>query len=236
MKKRTNHILLGALAVALVVVIGTILTARSILAQAVENVETIELSGTRIEREYAVEDFSRLAITGGWRVSISRGATQTLSISGDSALVNDVTVAVSDGLLSISSEGAAPAFDGGLSAEITVASLESLETIGGSDVRLRSLNQEELRIRNHGASNVQAEGLVVRRLRLESEGAGNFDFTDARVHSAEVVMEGAGNVEVTMDGGELTGRISGLGNVEYGGSVARESIRVDGVGSVERRD
>jgi hypothetical protein len=236
MKKRTNHILLGALAVALVLIIGTVFTARGILAQAVRDAETIELSGTRVEREYTVEAFSELAVSGGWRVDINQGSDRALRISGDSALVDGVSVEVTGGVLSISSEGAAPAFNGGLSAVITLPSLERIETTGSSDVRLRGFRQEEMRVRNHGASNVAAEGLVIGQLFLGSEGAGNFDFSASQVRSAEVMLEGAGNVELTMDGGALTGRISGLGNVEYGGTVAEESIRVDGLGSVERRE
>ncbi len=40
------------------------------------------------------------------------------------------------------------------------------------------------------------------------------------------------------DGGpavELTGRIEGVGSLRYAGPVSREDVRLDGLGSVERR-
>lgn len=61
----------------------------------------------------------------------------------------------------------------------------------------------------------------------------------ARIHIGSIIgsgnNDGAGNVDLTMDGGELFGRIGGVGSVTYAGEVSSESVRFDGLGSVERR-
>lgn len=235
MKKRTNTILLAGVIAALLVVTGTVFFARSLLADVFERSESIELSGERVERTYNVDAFSEVAVSGGWRLTISEGTGHSLRITGDSVLVDGASVEVEGRTLVLRAEGIAAPFEGGLQAEIQLPRLEAIRATGGSDILLRDVSAEELSITNSGASNVRAEGGTVRHLEVDSEGAANVEFSSAEVHSANILLEGAGNVELTMTGGELTGRIGGVGNVEYAGTVARETIRIDGLGSVERR-
>lgn len=236
MKKRTNTILLVGVIAALLVITGTVFLARSLLADVFEGVESIELSGERVERTYDVDGFSEVAVSGGWRLTVSEGPGHTLRVTGDSVLVDGASIEVEGRTLVLRAEGVAAPFNGGLRAELQLPRLEAVRATGGSDILLRGVTAEGLSITNSGASNVRAEGGRVRHLEVESEGAVNIQFSSAEVYSANIVLEGAGNVELAMTGGELTGRISGVGNVEYSGTVTQESIRIDGLGSVERRE
>ncbi len=236
MKKRTNTILIGAVVAALLFITVAVVSAKSILAEAFKEVESVELSGEEVERSFAVGDFSGVSVSGGWRLTISEGPSHSLRIAGDSVLVETATVDVEGDALVLRAEGVAPPFSGGLRADVQVPRLTTVRSTGGSDILLRNVTAEELSITNSGASSLRAEGGTIRRLEVDSEGAANIEFSSAEVYEADIVLEGAGNVELSMTGGELTGRISGVGNVEYSGTVRREAIRIDGVGSVERRE
>ncbi|NNK84365.1 MAG: hypothetical protein HKO91_02280, partial [Desulfobacterales bacterium] len=43
-------------------------------------------------------------------------------------------------------------------------------------------------------------------------------------------------IELSMAGGELTGKLKGTGEVIYNGEVSKESIRTDGTGKVRREN
>lgn len=235
MKKKTNTILLAIVVTALLLITGAVVSARSILADVLKGVESIELSGELVERSYAIGEFAGVSVFGGWRLTISEGPGYSVRIAGDSVLVETATVEVDGDTLVLRAEGVAPPFNGGLRAQVQLPRLEAVRSTGGSDILLRNVAAEELSITNSGAGSVRAEGVTVRRLRVDSQGAANIEFSSAEVYDAEILLEGAGNVELTMTGGELTGRISGVGNIEYTGTVSREAVRIEGLGSVERR-
>jgi len=67
---------------------------------------------------------------------------------------------------------------------------------------------------------------------LDSSGASEVDFEDVTVTTATIDMSGAANLILTMDGGDLTGDISGAGNIKYYGTVATQDIDTSGAANV----
>jgi hypothetical protein len=238
--KQTTKVVLAIIGALVLAVVGLGVYARvtvgNLLADAGEAGERVELSGTRIERSFDVEEFEEIEVSGGWEVSVREGSSFDVLIETDEALFDLLSVERRGETLRIGSEQKWYWDEKArLRATITMPSVSALRVAGGADVDLDGFTGELLAIGISGAADVTADDSVWDRLEVQVSGAANVDFADSRVTDAEVRLDGAGNVELTMAGGELTGRIGGVGSITYGGEVARESVDIGGVGSVERR-
>lgn len=237
--KQTTKILLaitGALALAVVLLtVWARLSVGGILESGRSDEEAVELSGSRVERSFEVGSFSRIEVKGGWEVDVRAGNPAAVSVTADEALMDELTVEASGGTLTLGSESWNFGRDARLSAEITVPSLDAVSVSGGVDGTISGFSGSSLALDISGAADIDGTDNSYERLNVTVEGAADVDFADSRAVNAEVRLDGAGNIELTMAGGELTGRIGGVGSVTYGGEVSREAVAVEGVGSVERR-
>lgn len=238
--KQTTKIVLAIIGVLVVAVVGLAVYARvtldSLLTDADGAGERVELSGTRIERSFDVADFEQIEVRGGWQVAVREGADFDVRIETDEALLELVSVERTGDTLEIGSQRKWYwNEDARLRATVTMPTLSALRVAGGADVDIAGFSGGALALGISGAADVTAADAAWDRLAVQVSGAANVDFTAGRVTDAEVRLDGAGNVELTMGGGELTGRIAGVGSITYGGEVSRESVDIDGLGSVERR-
>lgn len=231
--KTSNRILLLGLAAILVLITGTVVTARVTLNRIAEQVGEIELSGNIIEREYGITGFHSLRIDGAWRVTVTEGGEYAVTVRGDRAVVDLMTVDLSGSELVFGTRQGAAVISKDLEANVTMPSLEALRVRGGTDMRIRGFDLERLALRSEGAARIDADGLSVRELKIISAGAADIELGNARVRSANVNMEGASNVRLHMTGGSLTGRLQGVGILKYSGTIESESVIVEGIGSVE---
>ena len=74
----------------------------------------------------------------------------------------------------------------------------------------------------------------VENLDLSSEGACNIDLEKASITNALVNLRGASNASINMNGGSLSGKIEGVGNLSYSGTVSSETVKTDGLAKVEK--
>jgi hypothetical protein len=59
------------------------------------------------------------------------------------------------------------------------------------------------------------------------------DLSDLPTMQTDLNCEGVFNIDLSMAGGELSGRVKGTGKVRYGGKVSRETILREGPCKVE---
>ena len=236
--KGTTKIVLGIVGALVIIVIALAIGARvvvdSILSSGGED-DAIELSGNRIERSFDLRDFTEIEVTGGWQIAVTQGDSYGVTVTADEALMEHIIVEREGDALRVGADRWRWSNEGRLRLEVTTPQLSRINVDGGADVRLSGLRTDSLRIDIDGAGNITATDTQVERLEIEVDGAANVDFVESAVVNADIRMSGAGNVEITMAGGELAGRIEGVGSVTYGGEVSRRTIRVVGLGSVERR-
>ena len=236
--KGTTKIVLGIIGALVIIVIALAIGARVVVDNMLSSSgegDAIELSGNRIERSFDLQDFSAIEVTGGWQIMVTEGDSYEVTVSADEALMEHLIVERQGDALRVGADRWRWSSEGRLRLEVTTPRLSRIDVDGGADVRLSGLQTESLRIDIDGAGNITAADARVERLTVEVDGAANVDFVESSVVNADIRMSGAGNVEITMAGGELAGRIEGVGSVTYGGEVSRRTIRVDGLGSVERR-
>lgn len=236
--KTTTKIVFGITGALVIAVVALAITARVSLERVLtagDGGEEVELTGTRVEREYDIRDFTEIEVHGGWQISVRQAEEFAVGVGADEALIDRITVEQDGDTLVVGSERWSWTNDAQLRLEVAVPRLSRLAVEGGAEVRLSGLDTESLEIEVDGAGDIQGVDARIGELELQIDGAANVDFVESRVRNADVSISGAGEVALTMAGGELTGRISGVGSVTYGGEVSRESVDIDGLGSVERR-
>jgi len=237
--KTTTKIVFGIIGALAIAVIALAITARvsleRVLTAGEGGGEEVELTGTRVEREYDIRDFTDIEVRGGWQISVTQGEEFAVGVGADEALIDRITVERDGDTLVVGSERWSWANDAHLRLDVVVPQLSLLSVEGGADVQLSGLDAERFEIEVDGAGDIRGTDARIGELEIEIDGAANVDFVESRVTTADVRISGAGEVALTMAGGELTGRISGVGSITYAGEISRESVDIDGLGSVERR-
>ena len=118
--------------------------------------------------------------------------------------------------------------------KITVPELESLEVEGGNDVRLTGFAGGETKIRAAGAAHIIAEGHLD-ELTVRMAGAGHGDFSRLVADEAKVIVEGVGSV-IVHPKETLDATMNGVGAILYTGNPREVNTRMNGLGTIARRD
>lgn len=249
MRKSSVAILSAVGVLALIVVIlvglGRFAVSRMTAGNATD-VKSVDFSD-RVTTNFDVKDFHSLTFIGSWKVDLKQGDDWRVELTYPRGIEQDLKVTVKDGQLIIDPGSRSRHswnwnwWGGGsqdkvFRARIVMPELEELTIAGASDLHLSGLTGENLRVTISGAANIEADEGHYNNLDLTMSGAGNVELRDMKFVNARVTLSGAGNVEIGMDGGVLSGNLSGFGNIEYYGPVSDERVNVSGFGKVHRGD
>jgi hypothetical protein len=199
-----------------------------------------------------VSGFTAIDMRTIGHVILTQGDTESLAISGSDNLVPLVTTSVSSGVLVIDMKEdiniTGVDKENVLTFTIVVKDLTSLTVSGLADVelekfatgnldiimsgagqvKLNQLSAQGVGINVSGLGNVEIGG-EVNEATIEIPGAGNVDASNLKAQSANVNISGLGNATVWATG-ELTGTISGGGDVSYYGDP-QTSVNTTGLGN-----
>jgi hypothetical protein len=199
-----------------------------------------ELSGERATRNYDVAGFDRVDVSGQWTVTVERGDAWRVAVEAPAEVIDGVEIVPNGDELSVSYEGGwcAGCFrdDTALEATITMPALEALDISGASKVSFSGFDGRALSLDISGAVELTGAASRFETLTLDLSGAGSVDLEDSLVTNADIDVSGAGNVSLSMNGGRLTGEMSGAANLEYTGTVSEESVEKSGFVNVRRRN
>ena len=249
MRKSSVAILaaLGVLALIVVVLVGLGRLAVSHMASnGSANVAQVDFSD-KVTTDFDVKDFKDVTFIGSWKVDLKQGDKYQVELTYPKGIESDMKVTIQDGEL-ILDPGSRTRHswnwnwwggghkDTALRARIVMPDLRELTVSGTSDMDLAGFSGDRLRITISGAANIKGNGGHYSNLDLTMSGAGNVEMRDMKFVDARVLLSGAGNVEVGMDGGVLSGNLSGFGNIEYYGPVSDQRIHISGFGKVTRKD
>ena len=114
--------------------------------------------------------------------------------------------------------------------------LEGIELSGASELTISGFSGDRLEITASGATEIDGSNGSYRELRLVVSGAGDVNLGEIVVDDARVVLSGAGDILLNMNGGVLSGTVSGAGQIRYRGTVREENVATSGFSSVEAVD
>ena len=196
-------------------------------------------SGPMESEDYNFQDFDEIRIVGGWDVLVIADDEYHLSVEVKSEAANDVIVEKRGGVLylGLNYSGMKRKNDfHGASATVYMPVLTAVDVDGAVNMNVEDFIGNSIEFSLDGAGQIIGENCVFDNLITTTNGAINFDFSESDVENAEVYVEGAGNVELNMTGGELTGKLAGLSNLEYRGEVSRLDVEKDGIGGISKKE
>lgn len=240
--KKSSILLLGAFGVIfislLILVIFFRVSADNFIHLTNDPDNTVEAVGIIDTISIPFDNFDSLNFNGVWNVVVKQSDDYTIEITADKALLNELDIEKKGTTIDFSHE---KYLNGGSESKynitvfITSPNLKLIKFAGMGNMLLQDFNIETLDIINSGASNIKAEGVTIEMLNLVVSGAANAELSNINIKNCHLDISGAANIELNMTGGELSGLISGAASVVYGGSVSSESVRISGIGSLQKK-
>jgi hypothetical protein len=184
-----------------------------------------------------VESFDSIKIDGAARLEITIGEPASVVIRGSEKSVRRVETKVSGNTLRIKSRAKdwIVRNDGArLTFQITLPRLESLHLEGGNDVNVAGFAGGKTEIRASGALNMNADGHLD-KLVMRMSGAGHADLSRLVADAATVTVDGVGSVIVNPRD-SLDATMNGVGAIFYTGSPSKVNTRMNGLGTIGKRD
>lgn len=239
---RTSNKILAGLAVLIVLIgLGFLIGARIVIGRIDAGPGGLTAArsfarGNWVEKVYDLKGFDQLKFAGGWRVRVEAGDEYLIEIRTPKDLEENLDVRKKGGTLMIGTRGILDLDGQHFEARIVMPELGSLSASGGFDAEISGFEGREFILEGSGGLNIQARDCDYDELWVKSSGGVNADLWDMPVTDARIESSGALNMTLTMEGGELTGNISGVGSLEYYGKVSRNTLSVSGVSNIRHKE
>lgn len=194
-----------------------------------------EKPGEMTSGEYPLDGFDSLRIQGPWTINLVRGEEYSVRAGIPENYRDRIEIYTQRDDLIVKVEPFTISGITKLSVDITMPDLEDIRIMGAVNLSFSGFEPREMEITIDGAGDITGKNNVIEALSLTVDGAVNVNLKESTCIDADVVINGAGNVDLTMGGGVLSGRIDGLGQITYAGEVEKQTIQLNGLGSVDRR-
>jgi hypothetical protein len=184
-----------------------------------------------------VEEFDSIDMEGAARLEITVGQPVSLLIEGRAATIERVETEVRGDTLYIESKPRDWFMSNNrrrITLKISLPRLESLQVEGGNDVRVIGYDGGKSTIRAAGAAHIRAIGHL-EQLTVRMAGAGHGDFSRLVADDAKVIVDGVGSV-IVHPKDTLDATMNGVGAILYTGNPREVNTRMNGLGTIGRRD
>jgi len=206
--------------------------------------------GPEVSRNYQVEAFDKVAVSGPYEVNVVTGGQPGVSAKGGENLLAETEVVVEGGTLKIKPKergrfswrggkaiftvnasdlrGASIAGTGGVTVDKVAGDFEG-EVAGSGDMRLASVAGGRVKLAIAGSGDVRAAGKAD-SVDLSIAGSGDVDVSGLASRTAEISIAGSGNIRANAsESADVS--IMGSGDVEVTGG-AKCSVSKAGSGNV----
>jgi HSP20 family molecular chaperone IbpA len=243
--RKSQIVVLSALGAVALLIVGAVVGARIIGAQLASGEYSEESSSARRSGPLASESrdlsgFDRVEARGTWEIDIERGDAWDVELAYPESAEDLIDVRVENGRLVLEEERRGWSWfgrpDETFEATITMPALAGIDLSGATELTLSGFSGDQLEVTASGAMEIDGTNGSYRELTLIVSGAGQVDFDELVVEDARVVLSGAGEIKLNMNGGVLSGNVSGAGNITYRGTVREENVVTSGFSSVEAAD
>lgn len=213
--------------------------------------QRVELTGRTKTEQRSVSGFDKIQLDGVGELEVTMGDAESLTIQADEAVLPHIITEVKNGTLIISIEDRTTFMEMiDINYAVTAKALQGVELSGLGNIRVPSLETNNLNVSLDGAGGMTIDQLTAQSLDASMDGLGKMTVS-GEVQDLKVDMSGAGileagdlkaqNVTVSIDGMgnatvwatvSLNMEISTAGTISYYGSPT-VSQDVSGLGKIE---
>ena len=171
-----------------------------------------------------------IELRGAWKLQFTPASEYRVVLAGDPEIIEAAKVSTDGDRLGIHLEEYSVQ-DRSLRIVIAAPTLTALTVAGAVDGRIVGLDAAQLAVVTQGASNLVFEDSTIGDLMLNTEGAANIDLDASSVTNAVLDLAGASQLKINLNGGSLTGRVRGVGNIRYTGDA--DNVDLDTAAAVK---
>jgi hypothetical protein len=185
------------------------------------------------EETRSLAAFSSVSNSGTANVHIEVGKAQSITVSGDDALVRDLLTEVVGTQLKIRMRRESVEVGGqhqGVSVTITMPRLTAYAMGGAGESTITHMSGDSLDVSFGGAGSLTADGSV-HALRLSVGGVGSIDTRNLHADTVNASVGGIGSVDVWA-GTSLEASVGGVGSLTYYGGPKTVHTSGGGLGSI----
>lgn len=179
-----------------------------------------------------VDNFDRIKMVGSFDVFVTVGKKQSIEITFDDNLLDNVETKVKGKTLILDTERSYSSRRN-CKIEITVEELEYVKLSGSGDIVVNDLDNDFFEYVLSGSGNLTADGKV-NDLELSISGSGDIDTRDLIAEDVYVKISGSGDIKVHAKK-SFDGRVSGSGDIYYYGDPEQINTKISGSGSIKRK-
>ena len=188
---------------------------------------------TRVSRHLPLSDFTDVELDGRWEVELRRSDAEQVIVEGPEDMIDEL-YARKEGKKLLLERKKHRSNKSKLTASISMPSLDYLRLSGVIELNMNGFETSSLSIRTEGVTSIRGTKNSIQDLHLRGEGVSKLDLRKSPVTNANLDYEGVFKVRLSMAGGELTGKIEGVGKVLYDGQISRKAIFKEGPCKVVR--
>ena len=235
--RQSQTVLLAALAVcALCMVLAAGVARVAISELASDDGEPVSgAPGPQVTRTLDLAGFRSIDVSGTWDVTLTQGTAWNVEVSFPENLERNLRVRVEGDQLVLDYDWRGRNFGDGrppFTARVSMPELAAAEVSGAGRLEFTGFSGQRLVLDLSAAGEVEGHSGRYESVEVDVSAAGRVDLRDVPVVNADVDLSGATRVVLTMNGGALTGNLSGAGTIEYYGTIREQRVDVSGVGRV----
>jgi hypothetical protein len=190
--------------------------------------------GSLIAKEFDLKDFDQIETRGLWSIEVTHAPQTAIKISGPERVFSHITVEKEGSTLVLDYDDDEIDDEDSPKAIISVPRLSAVELKGATHFVFSGFTTDKFKAELKGATSLKGMGNQIEHLALDAKGASSISLHESKIKNAEIDLSGASSLDITMNGGKLTGKIRGASSVTYRGEVALFNISESGFSRVSR--
>lgn len=215
-------------------------------------ISTLSFADDRIEKDYNIDDFTKIYLKGPYEVHLRQSNKCSLTIIAKEEYIDRLEVDSDGEELTIELDGKNYKKKRAIEVYVNFKNLEKLEIQGAVDLMCENeIKTSNLKLEFEGAGNVElnvSANKIISEIsgvgnfeiegnadyhKVEFDGIGNYDAKDLLSKYTIVESNGIGSVKVYASN-RFKGEAAGIGSIDYYGDPEDVSVDATGLGSVNR--
>ena len=230
--KTSNKILLALGIIPFFVILMIIFSFRNELKKGVdEEILNVDYSNYPVQT-YDFAGFDEIEAEGFWEIELAGGSRFNIELSAPEESMDELSVTASGRTLHISSKKYSFSLFNRPKISITMPGLSRMDLKGQCNVIFSDFKMSELDIVINSIANIRAINSSIENFYLSGNGALNADLNNMAVTNARFGFNGAYMIDMRVNGGELSGFLTGPGKLTIWGATSKSTLRADTSGSI----
>jgi len=199
-----------------------------------------------VAKAYDIKNVNEVVVTGGGRLQLTQGDTESLRVEADQKIIDRVVVDLSGDKLTLSiKNGTGKDFNffhwfennkEDITYTLQLKNLTYLGLSGATRATLGNLNGKNLEVKGSGAADITFNNLTLEDIFIELTGASNSRFQKLTADKVKVELSGAANLDVKAESKAKFLKVGASGASNFRGklfTVAQADVDASGASNID---